>query len=95
MLWESVAHGLAQLIHALVLTTAPKRVVIGGGVIAARPNLFPLIRQNLAKSINGYLQAHELSDGLDDYVVAPGLDTRSGPLGALAVATDAAQNRPL
>ena len=91
MVWETVAHGLAQLIHALVVTTAPKRVLMGGGVMTAHPDLFPLIRQKLVKSINGYLQAHELSDGIDGYIVAPGLDTRSGPLGALAVAIDAVQ----
>jgi fructokinase len=63
--------------------------LIGGGVMTAHPNLFPLIRKKLAQSLNGYLQAHELGDGIDDYIVPPGLDTRSGPLGALAVAIDA------
>ncbi len=93
IVWETVAYGLAQLIHALVATTAPKRVLIGGGVMAAHPNLFPRIRQMLVKSVNGYLQAHELGDGIDEYIVAPGLDTQSGPLGALAVAIDATQTR--
>ena len=89
LLWESVAHGIAQLIHAMVVSTTPKRVIIGGGVINAHPDLFPVIRHMLVKSLNGYIQAPELSDAIDQYIVAPGLDTKSGPLGALAVAIDA------
>ena len=92
-LWESVTHGLAQLIHALVVTTAPKRVLIGGGVMASRPELFPLIQQKLAKSVNSYLQARELNAGISGYIIPPGLDTQSGPLGALAVAINATQNQ--
>lgn len=91
--WESVAHGLAQLVHVLVASTSPRRVLIGGGVMNARVDLFPLIRRLLVKSINGYLQADELSDGIDQYIVPPGLDTQSGPLGALAIAIDAAQRK--
>jgi fructokinase len=30
--WKLVAHALAQLIQALLLATAPRRVLIGGGV---------------------------------------------------------------
>lgn len=93
LIWESVAHGLAQLAHALVVTTAPKRIIIGGGVMSARPDLFPLIRSMLVRSINGYLQMPELMDGIGQYIVPPGLDTRSGPLGALALAIDAAQTK--
>ncbi|HVY24084.1 MAG TPA: ROK family protein [Steroidobacteraceae bacterium] len=89
--WDSVAHGLAQLVHVLVSSTSPKRVLIGGGVMNARADLFPLIRQLLVKSINGYLHAEELGNGIDQYIVPPGLDTQAGPLGALAVAIDAAQ----
>jgi fructokinase len=89
IVWDSVAHGLAQLVHALAVTTAPKRVLIGGGVMTAHPNLFPLIREKLVQSLNGYLQAREMEDGIDGYIVPPGLDTQSGPLGALAVAIDA------
>ncbi|HEV2866929.1 MAG TPA: ROK family protein, partial [Allosphingosinicella sp.] len=36
--WETVAHALAQLCHALVCAAAPRRIVIGGGVISGRPH---------------------------------------------------------
>ena len=79
--------------HVLVASTSPRRVLIGGGVMNARADLFPLIRQLLVKSINGYLHADELSDGIDQYIVPPGLDAQSGSLGALAIAIDAAQKK--
>lgn len=92
--WESVAHGLAQLVHVLVASTSPRRVLIGGGVMNARADLFPLIRQLLVKSINGYLLADELSGDIDQYIIPPGLAAQSGPLGALAVAIDATHKKP-
>jgi len=38
----------------------PQRVLIGGGVITARPDLFPRMRRLLAESLNGYLDVHEV-----------------------------------
>jgi fructokinase len=86
--WGFVAHTLAQLVHTLVLTTAPRRVFIGGGVLA-QAHLFERIRQELTLSLNGYVEAPELEQGLSQYVVPPGLGDMAGPLGALALAADA------
>jgi fructokinase len=86
--WEFVVHGLAQLLHTMVLTTAPSRIFLGGGVMA-QTHLFARIRQELKRSLNGYVQAAELEQGLGQYVVAPGLGEMAGPLGALALAADA------
>jgi len=86
-IWSPVAHALAQLAHVLVVTVAPQRILIGGGVVSAQPHLFPRIRQSLAQSLNGYLHIPEMAD-LDTYITPPGLGTRAGPLGALAVAAD-------
>jgi len=89
-IWDSVAHAIAQLAHLLAVSVAPQRVLIGGGVITARPDLFPRMRRLLAESLNGYLDVHEVSsrEGLERYLVPPGLGTGAGPLGALAVAAD-------
>ena len=99
--WELVAHALAQLIQALLLGTAPQRVLIGGGVALGRPQLFALVRRHLLESVNGYLNLEELTGGLAAYIVAPALGALAGPLGALALAADAyaqargsAQERP-
>jgi fructokinase len=85
--WDTVAHALAQLAHILVLSVAPQRILIGGGV-SAQPHLFPRIRRSLAVSLNGYLDIEEVSSGLDQYIALPGLGSRAGPLGALALAAD-------
>jgi fructokinase len=86
--WDTVAHALAQLAHVLVVAVAPQRILIGGGVSSAQPHLFPRIRRSLALSLNGYLDMEELKSGLDSYIAPPGLGSRAGPLGALALAAD-------
>jgi fructokinase len=87
-IWNMVAHALGQLAHILVVSLAPERILIGGGVLSARPHLLPCIRACLASSLNGYLDIPELSSALDRYIGPPGLGTRAGPLGALALAID-------
>jgi len=84
--WEYVVHGLAQLMHTMVLTTAPVRIFLGGGVMSGQSHLFARIRQELRRSLNGYVSAPELDRGLDGYIVPPGLGAMAGPLGALALA---------
>jgi fructokinase len=87
--WEFVAHGLAQLMHTMVLATAPRRIFLGGGVMGAQAHLFERIRDELRRSLNRYVESHELEGGLSQYIVPPGLGTMAGPLGALALAADA------
>jgi len=88
--WDTVAHALAQLSQALVLSLSPQRILIGGGVARGQPGLFPRIRARLRASLNGYLDIEQLEDGLEEFIVPPGLGALAGPLGALAVAADAA-----
>lgn len=92
--WDYVAHGLGQLLHTMVLTTAPARILLGGGVMSAQAHLFERIRQELKRSINRYVEAPELEQGLGQFVVPPGLGTMAGPLGALALAADAENHVP-
>jgi fructokinase len=80
--WESVAHALAQLCHVLVCAAAPRRIVIGGGVVSGNPHLLPRIEQMLAESLAGYVL---LPEG-GPYVTAPSLGDRAGPLGPIALA---------
>jgi fructokinase len=91
--WPYVAHALGQLLHAMVLTTAPERILLGGGVMTAQMHLFERIREELRLSLNGYVEADEVAAGLSRYVTAPGLGAQAGPLGALALAVDAAGRR--
>ena len=89
--WEPVAHALAQLLQALVLGTAPRRIMLGGGVMQARPALLPRARTLLRESLAGYLELDRLVGPLEDYIVAPALGALAGPLGSLALAAAAWQ----
>jgi fructokinase len=87
--WELVAHALGQLAHTLVLASAPRRILIGGGVAHARPQLLAKVRHHLLESLNGYLPLEELTGGIDRYISPPGLGQLAGPLGALTLAANA------
>jgi fructokinase len=87
--WEPVSHTLAQLLHTMLLATAPRRILMGGGVMERRPELLVRVREMFVRSLNGYLDLEDLTGGVDHYVVPPGLGPLAGPLGALALAADA------
>jgi fructokinase len=87
--WGPVTHALGQLLNTLFLTSAPKRILMGGGVVERRPELLAQIRERLVASLNGYLDLEDLTGGVDRYVLPPGLGALAGPLGSLALAADA------
>jgi fructokinase len=87
--WGLVAHALAQMVHNLVLTTAPRRILIGGGVMNAQPHLFARVRGQVQASLGGYLLATEVGADIESFIRPPGLGDLAGPLGALAIAADA------
>ena len=86
--WELAGHALAQLLHTLVLASAPRRILVGGGVIEARPALLRSLRDQLLASLNGYIALEELTGDIERYVAPPGLRELAGPLGALALAAE-------
>jgi fructokinase len=88
-IWHFVGHAIAQMLHNIVLTATPRRILLGGGVISAQPQLFPIIRRELQESLAGYVSSLEL-DRIDDYVAPPGLGTLAGPLGPIALAASVA-----
>jgi fructokinase len=87
--WGPVTHALGQLLHTIFLATAPKRILMGGGVVEQRPELLARIRAQFVKSSGDYLDLEDLTDGLDRYLLPPGLGALAGPLGSLALAADA------
>ena len=87
--WNFVAHALGQLLHVLVLAAAPRRIILGGGVMSAQIHLFARIRTELKNSLGSYIEADELGSGLDNYVVPPTLGSMAGPMGALLLAGNA------
>jgi fructokinase len=83
--WDLEARYLALAVCNFVCTLSPKRVILGGGVME-QPALLPLVRRQVQELLNGYVQAKQIIDDIDDYIVAPGLGTQSGVLGAIALA---------
>ena len=82
--WEEVADVMGYALMNLTLSLSPKRIILGGGVMQ-QPHLIPLIQGKLMQHMNGYLMVPELSHDIDKFVVTPGLGTRSGLLGSLAL----------
>jgi fructokinase len=83
--WDLEADYLAAGVMSLMMTLSPERVVVGGGVAAA-PGLLATVRERLAGRLNGYGAFPDTIEGLNGFIVPPGLGNRSGVLGALALA---------
>lgn len=82
--WDGVVEALAQMMQALAGIAAPRRFLLGGGVLASRPVLLPRIEARVRDLVGSYLALPGQS-----YVVPPGLGTSAGPLGPVALACDA------
>lgn len=87
--WDLEARYLASALAGYVLTLAPQRLILGGGVMQ-QAQLFPLVRRHLLRRLGGYFQARALTEAVDTYVVPPALGDRAGVLGGLALAQEAA-----
>jgi fructokinase len=83
--WDIEAHYLAVGLVNFICTVSPQRIIMGGGVMEQR-HLFPLIRKNVQTFLNGYLQSPTILKQIDEYIVPPGLGSKAGVLGALALA---------
>jgi len=87
--WDLEAHYLALGLQSFLSILSPQRIILGGGVMD-QPQLLPLVRKKLLTLNNGYIRHPNLTpEGIDAYVVSPGLGNRAGILGALALAEGA------
>jgi fructokinase len=85
-IWGHVADVLASLFHNLLFTTAPQRILVGGGVMEGRPALLGMTRERFSHAVNGYAAAAGLERQMDTFLTRPALGSMAGPLGALALA---------
>jgi len=83
--WGLEAHYIALALSALIVTLSPQRIILGGGVMG-QTFLFPMIQQKVKDRLNGYVQSPAVNEKIAEYIVPPGLGTRSGMLGAIALA---------
>jgi len=86
--WELEAGYLAFGLASLVCAFSPQRIIMGGGVMQ-QAHLFPLVRQKTQALLNGYVQAPQVLEDIDQYIVPPGLGSQSGMLGAIVLAEQA------
>ena len=86
--WDLEAAYLAQMCMNAVCALSPEKIILGGGVMQQK-HLFPLIRRKTEALLNGYIHVKEITEHIDDYIVEPGLGTKSGALGALLLAQEA------
>ena len=83
--WELEAHYIALGVVNLVCILSPQRVILGGGVMQ-QAHLFPMIRSEVQQLLNGYVKAEAILERIDEFIVPPGLGSRAGVKGAIALA---------
>lgn len=86
--WDLEAEYIAQALHILICVLSPQRIVLGGGIMNQR-QLFPLVRQKVLDSLNGYVKHTAILNNIDSFIVPPGLGNQAGVLGAIALAREA------
>ncbi|WP_260924407.1 ROK family protein [Novosphingobium sp. 9] len=83
--WDAVAHDLAELFAALIMSLSPQRIVVGGGVSQRQPHLLPAAITRVPALLGDYLRDCDPAT-LEALVVPPLLGNDAGPTGALVVA---------
>jgi fructokinase len=83
--WDLEAHYIAQALHTLICVYSPQRIILGGGIMNQN-QLFPLVRQSVQASLNGYVQHSSILEEIDALIVPPKLGNQAGVLGAIALA---------
>ncbi|WP_084540122.1 ROK family protein [Azorhizobium doebereinerae] len=82
LVWNLVARYLGHLCTVLILTLAPQRIVLGGGVMARRP-LLAKICEATEKNLNGYHTHPLFQQRLHDVIVpsslSPAIGINGGP----------------
>ncbi len=86
--WVLEAHYLALGLVNLILTLSPQRIIMGGGVME-QTQLFPMIREQVRKQLNNYLDVSAIIQDIDSYIVPPKLGNKAGLAGAFALAQQA------
>jgi len=82
--WPMEAFYIGQALASAIVLLSPKKVILGGGVMHQK-QLFPLIRGEVRRNLNGYVAHDAILKHIDDYIVPPGLGDNAGLCGALAL----------
>jgi fructokinase len=85
--WDVEADYIASALVNYILSLAPQRIVIGGGVIQKR-SMFPTVRKKVQVLLNDYIHHDMVLNKIEEYIVPPALGGRAGMLGAIALIMD-------
>lgn len=85
--WELEAYYIAQACVNYTLVYAPRRIILGGGVMH-QEQLFSMIRRQFVELMAGYVRTPELED-MDSYIVPCSLNDNQGIMGCLQLAVEA------
>lgn len=88
--WDAAAADLAQFIAVLLHSFAPDRLLVGGGVGLGAPHLLARALAQVPAILGGYYPDLDPA-ALAAIVTAPALGVDAGPLGSIALASDALQ----
>ena len=83
--WDLEAYYISIALVNFICTLSPQRIIIGGGVMKHQ-RLIALIRDNVKKMLNNYVQSREITDSIQDYIVLPQQGDNAGVLGAIELA---------
>lgn len=86
--WELEAYYLAQALVQYILILSPEKIILGGGVMK-QPTLLPLVRNEVQRRLNGYVEIADITENIDQYIVSPKLQDDAGVVGALMLAKQA------
>jgi len=85
--WDMEAGYIASALVNFILSLAPHRIIIGGGVMQ-KSFMFPTVRKKVQGLLNNYIRHDLVLNKIDEYIVPPALGGRSGMLGAMALIMD-------
>lgn len=86
--WDDVANDIAHLVPTILLSTAARQALIGGGGGVGRTDLLNRVREKVVVQLGGYLPDVD-SNSVSRIVTPPLLGDQMDPLGAVALAMDA------
>lgn len=83
--WKLEAEYLGSALANYALMLSPQRIILGGGIMQQK-FLYDLVRDEVRRNLNGYLSHPAIIEGIESYIVPPGLGDQAGVLGAVGLA---------
>ena len=89
--WTLEVEYLSQMCANAIFFFSPEKIILGGGVMQ-QAHLFPRIHKRTLELLGNYVAHSAILEHIDTYIVAPGLGTTSGAMGAMLLALKALEN---